>query len=324
MKLQRAHYLLLLFVFSCFSTVDASAREYPTRPVRWIIGYPPGGASDLLVRVVAQQLSDAWSQQVVVDNRPGAAGIIAAEMAAKAPADGYTLFLGDISTHSINQSLYRKLPYDPVKDFAPVSTLGVVPNIVVVSPAFALQSISDLIKVAKAKPASLNYASGGNGTGTHLATELFKSLTSVQMTHVPYKGTPPALIDLAAGAVQVMFAGAPPALPFIKGGRLRAIAVTSSERFALLPGVPTVAETLPKYEATTWYGVLLPRRAPAAIIQELNTAVRQALEVAEVKRRLSEQGFTVQGSTPKEFAAFMTQEAQKYATVIRTAGIRVD
>jgi tripartite-type tricarboxylate transporter receptor subunit TctC len=296
---------------------------FPEKPIRWIIGYPPGGASDLLVRVLAQQLTDQVGQQVVVDNRPGATGILAAELAAQAPADGYTLFLGDISTHAINEALYHRLPYNR-SDFSPVTATGAVPNMVVVAPAVKAATISDLIALARAQPGRLNYASGGNGTGTHLATELFDQMAHVRLTHVPYKGTPPALLDLMAGRVDVMFAGLPPALAFIKSGKLRPIATTSAKRLSLFPNVPCVADTLPGYDATTWYGVFVPKGTPHGVVMRLNREIRAAIAVPGVRDRLTALGFDMYASTPDEFGAFIGHEAEKYKRLVKDVGIKLE
>src|SRR5438034_5972010 len=236
---------------------------YPTKPVRLVVPFPAGGTTDLLARAAAQKLSEAWGQQVIVDNRPGAAGNIGAELVAKAAPDGYTLLMGTVGTHAINASLYAKMPYDHVKDFAPVILVAGVPNVLVVNPSLPVHSVQELIAYAKANPGKLNFASSGSGTSIHLSGELFKVMTGVQMTHVPYKGSAPALQDLLGGQVQLMFDNLPPSLPQIKAGRLRALAVTSATRAPALPDVPTVAEAgLPGFEASSWFGVLAPAGTP--------------------------------------------------------------
>src|SRR5437660_7664528 len=232
---------------------------YPTKPVRLVVPYPPGGTTDLLARAAAQKLSEAWGQQVIVANRPGAAGNIGAELVARSAPDGYTLLMGTVGTHAINASLYAKMPYDHVKDFAPVILVAGVPNVLVVNPQLPVNTVPGLVAYAKANPGKLNFASSGSGTSIHLSGELFKTMTGVQMTHVPYKGSAPALTDLIGGQVQLMFDNLPSALPQIKGGKLRAIAVTSTKRAPALPDIPTMAESgLPGFEASSWFGVLAP------------------------------------------------------------------
>lgn len=313
-----AHLIVLgQFVTSCYGG------DYPDKSLRWIIGYPPAGTSDLLVRIIAQEFTARLGHQVVVDNRPGATGILAAELAAKASPDGYTLFLGDISTHAINEALYRRLPYRPA-DFSPVTATGTVPNAVVVAPAVRVKTIAELIALAKANPKRFNYASGGSGTGTHLITELFDEIAHVELTHIPYKGIPPALLDLVANCVDVMFAGLPPALPFIRSGKLRAIAVTSAKRISLFPELPTVAETLPGYEVTTWYGVFVLRGTPQQTVAVLNKEIRAAMAVPAVRVRLQGLGFEVFGSIPADFARFIKGEAEKYAKLVKKMGLKVD
>lgn len=298
--------------------------NFPDKPLRWIIGYPPGGASDVLVRVIAQELASRLGERVVVDNRPGATGILAATLATQAPADGYTLFLSDVATLAINQALYRRLPYRPA-DLSPVTSTGVALNVVIIAPAVRAASIPELIAVAKENPKRLNYASGGSGTITHIATELFKEVAHVDLTHIPFKGTPPALLDLVANRVDVMFAGLPPALPFIQSGKLRAIAVTTEKRISLFPELPTVAETLSGYEATTWYGISVPRGTPQQTVAVLNKKIRAAMAVPHIRDRLVGMGFDMfGGSTPSEFARFIKGEEEKYAQLIKKMGLKVD
>ncbi len=305
-------------------TAGHAAQRYPERPIRWILGYPAGGISDLLARAVAQRLSERLGQQVVVENRPGASGAIAAEAAAKAAPDGYTLFMGETSTHTVNPLLRSNLPYDPVLDFAPVSLLAESPLLLVVTPSLPVQSVAELIALARSRPGQLNYASGGNGTGTHLAAELFKSLAKVDIVHVPYKGTPNALTDLLGGRVEVMFPNMPPALPHVKANTLRILAVTSARRLEVLPGVPALAEVLPGYVANTWYGLFAPAGTPPGIVAKLNGEVGKVLAEPELRRHLSSQGFELAGSTPEELAAYLRAETAKWSKVIKEANIRVD
>ena len=298
------------------------ARHYPNKSLRWILAFPAGGVSDLLARPIGQRVSDVLGQQIVVDNRPGASGIIASELAIRAPADGYTLMLGETSTHSVNVSLFKKLPYHPVKNFAPVTLLAESPLVLIVGPALAVNSVQELIALAKAKPGQLNYASGGSGTGTHLVPELFKSITGIQLTHIPYKGTPPALTDLLGGRVELMFPNLPPVIGQIKSRRLKVIAVSSAKRVPSLPEVPAIAESVPGFVANTWYGVLVPAGTPQPIVQKLNAALVTVVATAELRERLSGLGFEIATSTPEGLARYIRAEIDKWARVIQQAGIK--
>ncbi len=298
------------------------ARHYPNKSLRWILAFPAGGVSDLLARPIGQRLSDVLGQQIVVDNRPGASGIIASELATRAPADGYTLMLGETSTHSVNVSLFKKLPYHPVKDFAPVTLLAESPLVLIVGPALAVGSVQELIALAKAKPGQLNYASGGSGTGTHLVPELFKSITGIQLTHIPYKGTPPALSDLLGGRVELMFPNLPPVIGQIRSRRLKVIAVSSARRVPSLPEVPAIAESVPGFVANTWYGVLVPAGTPQPIVQKLNAVLVKVVATTELRERLSGLGFEIATSTPQGLARYIRTEIDKWARVIQQAGIK--
>ena len=303
----------------------ASAQTYPTKPIRLVVPFPPGGATDILARDVAQKLTEAWGQQVIVDNRPGAGGNIGSELVAKAAPDGYTLEMGTVGTHAINASLYAKMPYDHVKDFAPVILVAGVPNVLVVNPALPANSVAELIAYAKANPGKLNFASSGNGTSIHLSGELFKFMAGVQMTHVPYKGSAPALQDLIGGQVQLMFDNLPPSLPQIKAGKLRALAVTSLARAPALPDVPTMAEAgLPGYEASSWFGVLAPAGTPPAIVAKLNAEIARWLATPEAKEKLSKQGANAAGGTPEDFAKHIAAETAKWAKVVKDSGAKID
>lgn len=298
----------------------AAAQKYPERPVRWVLGFPGGGTSDILARGVGAKLSEALGQQFVIDNRPGASGIIANETVANAAPDGYTLLMVS-STYANLKSLKSKLPYDPDKDLVPVAGLAWTPNVLSTHPALPVKTVKDLIELAKRKPGEINYGTGGAGTGPHLATELFKLMTGVNLTHIPYKGTPPAVNDLMAGRVQVMMALSPVAMPHVKSGKLRAVAVSGPKRLAELPDTPTVAETVPGYEATTWYGVLVPRGTPRPVVELLNREIVKALGDKLVSERLAALGFETDTRTPAEFARFMNDETAKWAKVIQAAGI---
>lgn len=306
-----------------YSGLAAGADAYPARPVRFILGFPAGGASDIVARAMAQKLSEMWGQQLVIDNRPGATGLIASDLASKTTPDGYTILLVS-SSYANNAILKKKLPFDPLKDLVSVTKVAVVPNVAVVPPSFPAKSIKELIAYAKSRPGQINYASGGSGTGTHLATELLKMMAGINMVHVPYKGTPPALIDLMAGRIQLMLAGAPPTLPHIKTGKLRALGVTSAKRSPELPEVPAIAETLPGYEGTTWYGVLVPAGISKAIIARLNVDMGKTLRMPEVRKILSDAGFEAEPSTPEQFTAYMKSEIAKWAKVVKAANIQAD
>jgi tripartite-type tricarboxylate transporter receptor subunit TctC len=303
----------------------AWAQAYPTKPIRLVVPFPPGGATDILARAVAQKLTDKWGQPVVVDNRPGAGGNIGSELVAKAAPDGYTLEMGTVGTHAINASLYAKMPYDHVKDFAPVILVAGVPNVLEVNPSLPVNTVQELIAYAKANPGKLNFASSGNGTSIHLAGELFKVMAGVQMTHIPYKGSGPALQDLIGGQVQLMFDNLPPSLPQIKAGKLRALAVTSSTRSPALPDTPTIAESgLPGYEASSWFGVLAPAGTPPAIIAKLNAEIAAWLATPEAKEKMVALGANIGGGSPEDFAKHIAAETAKWQKVVKESGAKVD
>jgi tripartite-type tricarboxylate transporter receptor subunit TctC len=289
------------------------------------VPFPAGGTTDILARAVAQKLTEAWGQAVVVDNRPGAGGNIGSELVAKSAPDGYTLLMGTVGTHAINPSLYAKMPYDNIKDFAPVILVAGVPNVLVVTPALPAKSVQELIAYGKANPGKLNFASSGSGTSIHLSGELFKVLTGVQMTHVPYKGSAPALQDLVGGQVQLMFDNLPSALALIKGGKLRAMAVTSTTRAAAIPDVPTVIESgVPGFEASSWFGVLAPAGTPSAIIAKLNAEIGKWVSSNEAKEKLLGQGANAAGGSPDDFARHIAAETAKWAKVVKESGAKVD
>jgi tripartite-type tricarboxylate transporter receptor subunit TctC len=307
-----------------------AAEAWPAKPIRLVVPFPAGGTTDILARSVAAELSKLKGWNVVVDNRPGAGGNIGTEMVAKSAPDGYTLLMGTVGTHGINQSLYSKLPYDPVKDFAPITEVAAVPNVLVINPAFAqqngIQSVKDLIRFARAHPGKLNMASSGNGTSIHLAGELFKTQTETYMVHFPYKGSGPALTDLAGGTMQVMFDNLPSSMQLIKSGKLKALAVTSAQPSPALPGVPTVAAAagLPTYEASSWFGLLAPAGTPGEIVSRIQMEVAMALSTPAVRERLQAQGAVPVGSTPEQFAAFIHAEHDKWAVVVKASGAKVD
>ena len=301
------------------------AASYPTRPIRLVVPFPPGGATDILARALAQRWSETLGQQVVVDNRPGAGGNIGSELVARAAPDGYTLLMGTVGTHAINASLYAKMPYDHVKDFAPVVLVAGVPNVMVVNPAVPAHTVQEFIAYAKANPGKVNFASSGNGTSIHLSGELFKVMTGVQMTHVPYKGSAPALQDLLGGQVQVMFDNLPPSLPHIKAGKLRAVAVTSARRAPALPDVPTIAESgLPGFEASSWFGVLAPAGTPAPIVTRLNAEANNWLGTPDAKEKMLALGANAIGGSPEDFAAHIRAETAKWAKVVKESGAKAE
>ena len=298
---------------------------FPDKPVRFVIGFTPGGPSDILARALGQKLAERWGQQVVIENRPGAGGNLAAEAVAKSAPDGYTWLLGNNSILATNHALYRKLPYDPVKDFAPVALVAVQPNILVVHPEVPAKSVTELVQLAKQNPGKLNYASSGAGAAAHLAGELFKTMAGVDIVHVPYKGAQPALTDLIAGQVQLMFATSASVIPYVKAGRLRALAVTTAQRSPSVPELPTVSEAgLAGFEATTWHGVVVPAAAPAPLVQKLNQDINAALKDKELSERLAGLGAEVLTGTPRDFADYIAREIPKWTKVVRDSGAKAD
>ncbi len=303
----------------------ALAQSYPSKPIRVIVPFPPGGTTDILARALGIHLTKAWGQPVPIENRPGAGGNIGADLVAKSPPDGYTLIMGTVGTHAINMSLYSRMPYDTVKDFAPITLVASVPNVLVVHPSMPVKTVRDLIELAKSKPGQINFASSGNGTSIHLAGELFKTMAGVSMVHVPYKGSAPAVADLLGGQVSLMFDNMPSSLPHIKAGKLRGIAVTSARRSPATPELPTIAEAaLPGYEASSWFGMLAPAGTPKEIVGKLNHTIVASLQTPEMKERLSSQGAEPVGNTPEEFAAYIQAEIAKWAKVVKASGAKLD
>ena len=306
------------------AALAADAAAYPSRPIRMIVPFAPAGSADALARTIQPALSEALGQTLVIDNRPGASSTIGTDMAAKAAPDGYTLVLVT-TTHTVNPSLIAKLPFDTVKDFAAVSLVVSQPNILVVHPSVAAKSVKELVALAKAKPDTLNFASGGNGSSPHLSGELFKIVAGVQITHVPYKGSGPGVTDLLGGHVQLMFAGPLALEQQIKSGRLRALAVADKRRSAVLPDVPTMAEAgFPGVETGTWYGMLAPARTPPAIIAQVQRAIVRILQAPDMKSRMVNQGVDIVASGPAEFEKFIIAEIAKWSRVVKAAGVRAD
>ncbi|MCC7417706.1 MAG: tripartite tricarboxylate transporter substrate binding protein [Acidobacteria bacterium] len=302
----------------------ALAQTYPVKPVRIVVGVPPGGTTDVVARLVGQKLAGQLGQQVVIDNRGGAGGNIGAELVAKSAADGYTLFLATIGTMTINPHLYRQMPFDTLRDFAAVSQLTSMPQVLALHPSIPARTLRDLIALARAQPGNLNFASGGSGTAIHLAGELFKSMTGTQMVHVPYKGSAPAMTDLLSGQVSLMFDQIVTAMPHVQSGRLRALGVTTAKRSAIAPDLPTLAESgLPGYEITTWHGLLAPAGTPREIVAKLSGEAARALQAADVREKFAGQGVDPVSSTPEQFHAFMQSELEKWGKVVKASGARI-
>src|SRR4051794_17732645 len=305
------------------SLAPARAEDYPTRPVRWIVAYPPGGSTDVVARIMAEYLSRKLGQQFLIDNRPGAGNNIGTDMVAKAAPDGYTLLLVN-PANAINATLYKKLPFVFVRDIAPVAGFIRVPNVMEVNPQVPAKAVGEFIAYAKANPGKINMASSGLGTSIHLSGELFMAMTGIKMTHVPYRGSAPALTDLIGGQVQVMFDNLPSSIEHIRAGKLRALAVTTERRSAALPDVPTVAETVPGYEASAWFGMGAPKGTPRPIIDKLNAAINAALNDPEMQRKLADLGGTPIPGTPEDFGNLIAEETAKWRKVIESAGIKMD
>lgn len=305
-------------------TSNVLAQSYPAKPIRFVVPYPPGGASDLTARIIGQKLSEAWGQPVIVDNRAGANGNIAAEQVAKAPADGYTMLMGNVGPNAISPSLYTNLAYD-VASFAPVTLTTTVPIVLLVNPSLPVNNVKELIAYAKANPNKLNFASAGNGSSNHLTGELFKSIAGIDIVHVPYKGDGLALTDVMGGQVSMMFTTVVSAMPHVKSGKLRAVAVASAKRIAAMPNLPTVAESgVPGFDSSSWGGILFPAGTPKAIIAKMHDAVVMILAMPDVKVRLSSLGAEVVGNTPEEFGSYIRSEAAKWGKVIKTSGASVN
>jgi tripartite-type tricarboxylate transporter receptor subunit TctC len=314
------------FVATAFTLgATVSFAQYPNKPVKIVVPFPAGGTTDILARAIGAELQKSLGQPFVIENRAGAGGNIGSDAVAKSPNDGYTLLMGTVGTHAINVSLYPKMPYDAVKDFAPVSLVAGVPNVLIAAPSFAANSVKDVIDAAKKEPGKLTFASSGNGTSIHLSGELFKLMSGTQMTHVPYKGSSAALPDVMSGQVNIMFDNAPSAMPHIRGGKLKALAVTSATRSPALPNVPTVAEAgLPGFEASSWFGVLAPAGTPKEIVDRLSREIAKSLATPEMKERFSAQGADAVGSTPEKFSDHIKAEIDKWAKVVKASGAKVD
>ena len=309
-----------LLIPLCASTYAA---DYPQRPIRLIVPFAAGGGLEITARSIGQKLTEKRGQSIVIDNRPGAATIVGSEIAAKASPDGYTLLM-ITTTFAINPSLYGKLPYDPNKDFAPVTQITSVPNILVVNPSIPAHNVRELIALAKAKPGQINYASAGSGTSPHLAAELFKTMASIEMTHIPYKGIPPAVTDVIAGRVTMLMTTTISAAPHVKSGRLRALAITSPKRLAAMPDIPAIGETVPGYEADAFQGMVAPAGVPKEIVRQLADDIAAIVRLPEIRERIIADGAEPIGSTPEAFGAFLKKEMLKWGKVVKESGARPD
>ena len=308
-----------------FMTVAVQAQEYPAKPIRFVVPYAPGGNTDILSRLLGQKLGDAWGQQFIIDNRPGAAGTLGAELVVQAPADGYTIIMGSFGNIIVANSLYKRLKYEPLRDFAPVALVSLPPGVLVEHPAVPAQNVRELIAYAKANHGKLNYGSPGSGAWNHLFFELFNANAGVVITHVPYKGIAPAITDLLGNHVQLAMSAFPPAMPHMKSGKLRVLAVTSAARSGLLPDVPTISESgLPGYEAAGWFGVLVPAGTPKPVVAKLNAGINRVLETAEVKASLAADGAEAAGGTPEQMAQSMREGIAKWGKVVRSLNLSAD
>ena len=317
--------LLALPLAILVGPAPAHAQAFPNKPVRLVVPFPPGGPLDTVGRALAQKLTEAWGQSVIVDNRPGAGGNIGADLVAKAAPDGYTVVMGALSTHAVNPSLYAKMPYDAVKDFAPITLVAITPNVLVVNPSLPVNSVRELIAYAKANPGKLAFGSGSNGSAGHLAGELFKADTGTDLLHVPFKGAAPAMQALLSGDIQMMFDNLASASAQVKAGKLKALAVTTARRSPLAPDLPTMAESgVPGFDISTWFGLLAPAGTPPEIVGRWNAEVGRILRTPEMRERLTAMGAEPAPDTPAEFAQFIASEAAKYARIVKVSGAKPD
>ena len=322
--------LLAAVALALAVVTPAHSQTWPAKPVRIIVPFPAGGTTDIVARSIGVELQRMWQQPVVIENRPGAGGNIGADLVAKSPPDGYTLLMGTVGTHAINQALYTqsgtKMSFDPVRDFVPITLVAGVPNVMVINPKLPVNTVAEFIAYAKDHPGQLNMASSGNGTSIHLSGELFKTMTGIYMVHFPYRGSAPAVTDLIGGSMNVMFDNLPSALPHIKSGRLKALAVTSRSRSPALPNVPTIEEAagLKGFEASSWFGLFAPAGTPRAIVDKVQSDVAKALSNPEVRERFVAQGADPGGTTPEQFAAFIRAESDKWTRVVKFSNAKVD
>jgi tripartite-type tricarboxylate transporter receptor subunit TctC len=303
----------------------AGAQTYPSKPVRMIVGFPPGGGTDVVARVISQKLSEWWGQAVTVENRAGATGTIGADLVAKSAPDGYTLIMGHVNSHAIAPNLFAKLPYDPIRDFAGVAYVGYVPNVLAIHPSVNAKSVKELVALARSQPGKMNYASSGNGSTQHLAGELFKQLTGTDIVHVPYKGSGDAIKDLLGGVVAMNFDTMPPVLPHIQAGKLRGLAISTPKRLSQLPDVPTfLEEGITSFDVANWYGVMAPGGTPRGLVSRLNLDINKAMQVPEVRQRLEAVGTQLREQSAAEFEAYMKAEVAKYSKLIKDIGVKVE
>ena len=315
----------VLLALLCALPLFAAAQAYPSKPIRFVVPYPAGGPLDTVARLLGQKVSESVKQPVIVENKAGAGGNIGADAVAKSPADGYTILMGAVATHAINPTLYAHIPYDPVRDFIPVTQVASTPNVLVVNPWVPATNVKEFIAYAKANPGKLNFGSGSTGSAGHLAGELFKTQAGVDMTHVPYKGAAPAMTDLIGGQIQLMFDNLASALAQVRAGKVRALAVTTAKRTALAPDLPTIDESgLPGFDINTWFGIFVPANTPREIVDRLHDEFTRALAAPDVREKMLALGAEPAGSKPGEFAAYIRTEAEKYARVIKASGAKAD
>ena len=301
------------------------AQTFPAKPMRLVVPFAPGGSTDIIARILAQKLGEAWNQQMVVDNRPGAGGTIGVDHVAKSPADGYTLIFGHVGTFGFGPSLYPKLPYQPMRDFAPVIQFAMVPNMLITHPSLPVKTVKELIALARARPGQVNYASSGAGSASHLAVEYFKLLAKVDIAPVAYRGTGPMTVSLISGETSLTITGVPPLMPHVLAGRMRGIAVASTQRLKVLPELPTITEAgVPGYESTTWFGPLAPAKTPREIVAKLNTELNRVLQQPDVLKRFTAEGIEPLGGSPEQFAAYIRAEIERWGRVVREANIRLE
>ena len=307
------------------SAAPAQTAGYPVKPVRWVVPFPPGGSADIMGRMIGQDLAKALGQQVVIENRAGASAIVGSEYVAKSPADGYTLLQANVSQMTIHPSLYPRLPYEPLKDFAPVTVLGIVTSVMVTTPSLPVASVKDLIALAKKRPGQLNFTSSGAGSSTHLTGELLKQRAGIAMTHINYKGSGPALTDVMAGFVEIMFENLPSALPFISANKLKVLAVTGKDRSPVLKAVPTLAESgFPGFDMVSWQALVAPAGTPRTVVDRLNAEVAKVLKTPEMKEKMTGLGTDVVANSPEQFAQYLREETAKWSKIVKDAGIKLD
>ena len=311
-------------VLAALMACAAAAQPFPSKPVKIIVPSAPGDGSDILARAIAQKLTERWGQTVIVENRPGAGGVIGTEAAAKSPADGYTVIMGNAGSHAINQALYAKLPYDVVRDFAPITLVASAPNVFVVNPSVPANTVAEFLALAKKEPGKYAFASGGNGSSAHLNGEMLKAFAGVELTHVPYKGASPAITDVIAGQVQLMIGNLPPILPHIKSGKLRALGVTTATRFASTPDLPPIAETVPGYESLAWFGLFAPAATPKELVNKWHADVVAVLALPDIRDRVVQLGFQAVGNTPEAYAVLIRNDIAKWQRVVKVSGAKAD